>query len=96
MNGTLLLRLISLLFARFREILYIAIYVYWNALCKMLPFRVKTIVRGSGNVELATLKKEEERRKEEKHFGRFSSFWFGTFTKLFRAARSLSHKNAQR
>jgi len=48
----------------------------------MLPFRAKTIVRDSGNTELARLKKEERRRRkkkeERKTFGPFCQFlvWY--------------------
>jgi len=47
-------------------------------------------VRGSGNTELARLKKEERRRKKkEKHLARFASSWFGTFAMFSRAAVSV-------
>jgi len=54
-------------------------------------------VRSSRNVELARLKKKEERKKKEKHFDRFAAFWFGTFVMLFRATRDLvGHENTRR
>jgi len=60
----------------------------------MLLFRARTIVRDSGNTELARLKKE---RKKEKHFARFASSWFGTFAMLSRAIGSLvGHENSRR
>ena len=50
-----------------------------TAQSKMLPFRANTIVRDSGNTELARLKKE-------KHLARFASSWFGTFAMFSCAA----------
>ena len=52
----------------------------------------RIIVRNADNIELACLKKEED-RKGEKHFGRFAAFWFGifgTFVMLFHATISES------
>ena len=61
---------------------------------KMLLFRAYTTVRGSCNIELAHLKKEEEEEEEEKHFGCFGAFWFSTFMMLFQATRDLvGHEN---
>ena len=62
-----------------------------TAQCKTLLFRARTIVRDSDNTELARLK------KEEKHFARFASSWFGTFAMLSRAIGSLvGHENSRR
>jgi len=62
-----------------------------TAQCKMLLFRARTIVRDSDNTELARLK------KEEKHFARFASSWFGTFAMLSRATGSLvGYENTRR
>ena len=53
-------------------------------------------MRSSRNVELARLKKKEERKKE-KHFDRFAASWFGTFVMLFRATKGLvGHENTRR
>jgi len=62
----------------------------------MQPFRAKTIVRGSDDTELARLKKEERKKKKEKHLALFASSWFGTFAMLFRATGSVvGHENTQ-
>jgi len=40
------------------------------------------------------LEKEGRKKKKEKHFARFVSFWFGTFAMLSRATGSLvGHEN---
>jgi len=60
-----------------------------TAQCKMLLFRARTIVRDSGNTELAHLKKKEERKKNI----HFASSWFGTFVMLSCATGSVvGHK----
>ena len=50
---------------------------------KMLLFCAKTIVKESRKFELARLKK----KKKEKHFGRLTTFWYGTFAMLFLISR---------
>ena len=48
-------------------------------------------MRGSRNIELTHLKKQEEEvgEEEEKQFGHFGAVWLGTFMILFCATRSL-------
>jgi len=45
----------------------------------MLLFCAKTIVKESRKIELAHLKKN---KKEDKHFDRLATSWFGTFAML--------------
>ena len=52
-----------------------------TAQCEMLLFHANTIMCNPGNIELAHLKKQKERRKNT--FAHFVSSWFGTFTILF-------------
>jgi len=57
----------------------------------MLLFCAKTIVKESRKFELACLK------KEEKHFSRLVTFWFGTFAMLFSTCGCLvHHENTRR
>jgi len=59
---------------------------------KMLLFCAKPPVKESRKFELARLKK-----KKEKHFGRPTIFWFGTFTMLFSATGCVvRHENTRR
>ena len=54
----------------------------------------ENIVRDSCCVELASLRKEEARKKINNFNRQFAYFWFGTFTVLFDAARRLvDHEN---
>ena len=53
-----------------------------TALCKMLLFSVKTILKESHSFELARLKKK---KKERKLIGCLATLWFGTFMMLFHA-----------
>jgi len=48
---------------------------------KNLLFCTESVVKESHNFELVDLKKttRKERRKKERYFGLFATFWFGTF-----------------
>ena len=65
---------------------------------KMLLFCAKTIVKESHKFELAGLKKKKKKKKKkEKHFGRPTTFWFGTFAILFSTTGCVvCHENTRR
>lgn len=47
----------------------------------LLAVFVKTIVRGSHNIE------KTHPKKEEKHFGSFAAYWLGPLAMLFHATK---------